>query len=197
MTFFCAPVFAVLAATGQDVIVILLGPHWAPAGPLLCVFGVRGITNSIERTMGWLHVVAGRTDRWMRWGVFSAMCQLAALAAGLPFGAMGVAIAYTVAMFCLYLPAVVYSGQPLGIGVRDVLSATAPQVVSALVAVAAALTIQNVFFMDLGEIARFLLTASTCLAIYLAVVLGVFRQIGPVSIAGSLLREMGSPKRWA
>src|SRR5207248_384438 len=135
MTFFCAAAFAVLAVTGQDFVVILLGQKWAPAGPLLCVFAIRGIANCVERTMGWLHVVAGRSDRWMRWGVFSAGCHLMALMAGLPFGAMGVAVAYTVAMFCLYVPALVYAGRPIGIGVRDVLSATGPQMASAIITV--------------------------------------------------------------
>ena len=46
---------------------------------------------------------------------------------------MGVAIAYTVVMFCLFVPALVYAGSPIGIGVKDVLSATGPQMGSVLV----------------------------------------------------------------
>ena len=101
LSFFSAPAFAVLAVTGQDFVVLLLGQKWAPAGPLLCIFAVRGIAHSVERTMGWMHVAAGRADRWMWWGVYSAVFQLLALAAGLPFGVTGVAIAYTIAMFAL------------------------------------------------------------------------------------------------
>ena len=62
--------------------------------------------------MGWLHVAAGRADRWMRWGVYSAIVQLLALAVGLPFGVTGVAVAYAIAMFGLFVPALVYSGRP-------------------------------------------------------------------------------------
>jgi PST family polysaccharide transporter len=116
----------------------LLGHKWAPAGPLLRVFAIRGIANSVERTIGWLHVVAGRSDRWMRWGVFSAACQLVALMAGLPFGSIGIAIAlaYTVAIFCLFIPVLVYAGYPIGIGVKEVVSTTGLQMDSAIIAVA-------------------------------------------------------------
>lgn len=195
LTFFCAPAFAVLAVTGQDFVVLLLGQKWAPAGPLLCVFALRGIANCVERTMGWLHVVAGRSDRWMRWGVFSAMCQLVALAAGLPFGAMGVAIAYTVAMFCLFVPALAYAGRPMGIRVTDVLSATAPQMVSALVAAACGFLVQQFFMHELSEIVRFIASIPICVGVYLALVLGVFKITGPLKLALSLLRDLGPPRR--
>ena len=56
VSFFSTPVFAVLAVTGQDFVVLLLGQNWAPAGPILCILAVRGIAQSIERTLGWLHV---------------------------------------------------------------------------------------------------------------------------------------------
>ncbi len=52
LSFFSAGIFSVLAVTAQDFVVILLGQKWAPAGPLLCIFAVRGIADSIERTLG-------------------------------------------------------------------------------------------------------------------------------------------------
>jgi PST family polysaccharide transporter len=197
MTFFCALAFTLLAVTGQDFTVLLLGQKWAPAGPLLCVFGIRGIANSVERTMGWLHVVAGRADRWSWWGVFSAACQLVALMAGLPFGPMGVAVAYTVAMFCLFVPALTYAGRPIGIGVGDVLTATLPQMSSAIIAVAFGLMMQRLFFLEFSELARFVVSIPICTATYLAMVLGVFRMTGPVKLAASLLRDFAPLKRWA
>ncbi|KAJ8133788.1 hypothetical protein OY671_012998, partial [Metschnikowia pulcherrima] len=119
-SFSSATTFALLAVTGQDFVVSSLGQKWAPAGPWSCIFAVRGIAHSIERTMGWMHVAAGRADRWMWWGVYSAVFQLSASAAGSPFGVTGVAIAYSIAMFASFVPASVYSGRPIGIGTRDV-----------------------------------------------------------------------------
>ena len=148
LSFFSAPAFAILAVIGQDFVVLLLGQKWAPAGPLLCIFAVRGIAHSIERTMGWLHVAVGRADRWMRWGVYSAFVQLMALAAGLPFGVTGVAVAYAIAMFGLFVPALVYSGRPIGIRTRDVLQAVGPQMTAGLVAVAGRLPACSLSFLQ-------------------------------------------------
>ena len=148
LSFFSALAFAILAVVGQDFVVLLLGQKWAPAGPLLCIFAVRGIAQSIERTMGWLHVAAGRADRWMRWGVYAAIVQLLALVAGLPFGVTGVAIAYAIAMFALFVPALVYSGRPVGIHTSDVLRAVGPQMIGALVAVTAGFLVQFEFLAE-------------------------------------------------
>lgn len=190
LSFFSAPAFAVLAVTGQDFVVLLLGQKWAPAGPLLCIFAVRGIAHSVERTMGWMHVAAGRADRWMWWGVYSAVFQLLALAAGLPFGVTGVAISYTIAMFGLFIPALVYSGRPVGIGARDVLQAVGPQTVAGLAAIAVGLAVQLAYLGELSQLTRMFASGVICLATYLAVVVGIFRVTGPLQLAFSLLRDI-------
>jgi polysaccharide transporter, PST family len=189
LSFFSAPAFAILAVTGQDFVVVLLGPKWAPAGPLLCIFALRGIAHSVERTLGWVHVAAGRSDRWMRWGAISAGFQLLALAAGLPFGVIGVATSYTVVMFILFVPALVYAGRPLGIGYADVLQAVGRQTAGGLITVALGLVAQRLFLADVSQLARLAISIPVCAAIYLAVVAGVFRVTAPLQLALSVLRD--------
>jgi PST family polysaccharide transporter len=192
MSFFSAAIFAVLAVTAQDFVLLLLGQKWALAGPLLSIFAVRGIAHSVERTLGWIHVAAGRSDRWMRWGLFSAVCQIVALIAGLPFGLIGVATAYTIAMFGLFVPAIAYAGRPVGIGIKDVLSVVGPQTIAGLAAIAFGLAVQQLFLVDFSPLARFFVSGQICLAIYLAIALGVFRVTGPMQLVFSMLRDFGS-----
>jgi polysaccharide transporter, PST family len=188
LSFVSAPAFAALAVTGQDVVVILLGEKWTSAGPLLCILALRGIAHTVERTMGWLHVAAGRSDRWLRWGCVSAVFQLAALAAGLPFGLIGVTASYSVVMFVLFVPAVAYAGQPLGIGVKDVLRTVGPQTVAALAAAAFAFALQLTFLAEIPPLLRILASALLCATSYLMIVVGIFRVTGPLQIAVSMLR---------
>jgi PST family polysaccharide transporter len=190
LSFFSVPAFAILAVIGQDFVVLLLGQKWAPAGSLLCIFAVRGIAQSIERTMGWLHVAAGRADRWMRWGVYSALVQLLALAVGLPFGVTGVAVAYTVVMFVLFVPALVYSGRPVGIYGGDVLRAVGPQTIAGLVAVAAGFFVQFELIAGFSPLLRILVSGTACLLSYLAVVVGLFRITAPLQLALSVLHDL-------
>jgi PST family polysaccharide transporter len=189
LSFFSAPAFAVLAITGHDLAVILLGDKWAPAGSLVTIFGVRGIAQILERAHGWAHVAAGRSDRWMRWGLYSAACQLAAVAAGLPFGVVGVCTSYTVAMFVLFVPSLVYSGRPIGIGSKDVLQAVGPQTMAALFAVAVGFAVQNAWLGGLTPLARAFLGAPVCLGTYLAVAVGIFKVTAPISLGFSILRD--------
>ncbi|NVN87184.1 MAG: lipopolysaccharide biosynthesis protein [Rhodopseudomonas sp.] len=189
LSFFSAPAFALLAVTGQDLVVVLLGPKWAPAGPLLCIFAVRGIAHSVERSLGWVHVAVGRSDRWMRWGLVSALVQLAALAAGLPFGVIGVATTYAIVTFGLFIPALVYAGRPVGIGYDDVLRAVGPQTIAGLSAAAVGFGIQEMFLADHLQLIRVSISGAVCLGVYFTVVVGVFKMTGPIRLALSVLGE--------
>jgi PST family polysaccharide transporter len=196
VSFYFMLAFAGLAVTGQDFVVMLLGSKWEPAGIIVCIFGVKGIADVVERTLGWLHVTAGRSDRWMRWGVYSAIFQLAALVIGLPFGLVGVATAYALAMFFLFLPALAYAGKPLGIGASDVLRAVGPQMVAALGAVAIGVAAQLLFMADYGRLARFLVSGSICTVAYMLIAVGVFRVTRPLQLALSLLHDLNPMRRW-
>ncbi len=191
LSFYSAPAFAMLAVTGQDVVVILLGEKWVAAGPLLCIFAVRGIAHSVERTLGWMHVAAGRSDRWMWWGCFSTVCQIVALIAGLPFGVIGIATSYTIVMYLLFIPTLVYAGRPLGVGTKDVLRTVGPQTAGGLFAAALAFVTQHMLLAEFPQLARILISATICLAAYLIFVVGIFRMTAPLHLAYSLLREVG------
>jgi PST family polysaccharide transporter len=62
VAFYAMPAFGLLSVTSRDLVVTLLGPKWANAGVILSILALRGIPHSVERTLGWLHVAAGRTD---------------------------------------------------------------------------------------------------------------------------------------
>src|SRR5262249_12788358 len=123
LEFYAMPAFGILAVTGQDLIPVLFGSKWSQAGVIISILALRGIPHAVERTMGWLHVAAGRMDRWMRWGFVALCAQLIALFCGLPFGPTGVAVAFVACSFIMFVPAIAYSGRPLGISATDVLAA--------------------------------------------------------------------------
>jgi PST family polysaccharide transporter len=194
LTFYTALAFACVAVIGQDLVVPLLGRNWEPAGPLTCILAVRGIAHVVERTLGWLHVSTGHPDRWMKCGFDSAIFQLVAIFAGLPFGLIGVAAAHAITTFCPFVPALLYAGQPLGIGIRDVLLAVGPQIVAPLMTVAIGTAVQSGFLHDFSLLARPIASGLVCVLLYLALALGIFRVTAPSRLALSLLRDF-SPAR--
>ena len=194
LSFFAMLAFAIIAVIGRDLVVVLLGEKWAPAGPLLSIFAVKGVAHVVERTLGWLHVAAGRPDRWMRWGFVGSLLQLGALLIGTAFGLVGVATAHAIATFCLFLPALVYAGRPFNIGAGDVLRAVGPQMVAALSAAAIGIVVQEVWLADLSRLARIVVSASICLAAYLLVAVGLFRITRPLQLAASLLHDFSATR---
>jgi len=189
LAFFAMPAFIILAVTGQDFIVLVLGNKWLHAGALLSVFALRGPAHVVERTQGWLHVAAGRSDRWMRWGVISSLAQLVALFCGLSFGTMGVAVAYGVCLYVLFVPAIAYAGKPLGIGASNVIKVVGPQMVGALVSAVVGFVTRHFFLADMQRPARIVVLVLLCSATYLLVVVWLLRVRKPLEVAGSLLRD--------
>lgn len=194
VAFYAMPAFGLLAVTSQDLIVLLLGAKWASAGLLLSVLAFRGIPHCVERTLGWLHVAAGRTDRWARWGLFAACVQFCALLCGLPFGPIGVATAYALAMFALFVPAIAYAGRPLGIGAADVIRVVWRQLLGALTAAAIGFILRSTVLVNTPPAARTAILGITYLAVYVAIVIGVLRLLSPIRTMQTLLRGQAAAR---
>src|SRR5437016_11089925 len=174
------PAFGILAVTSQDVIVLLLGAKWTRAGVLLSILALRGIPHTVERTLGWLHVTAGRTDRWMRWGVVANCTQLLALFCGLPFGPIGVIVAYVVYTFILFIPGIAYAGQPFGIGAGDAVKVVWRPLAGSLVAAAAGFMLRYTLLADASGMVRTAALTLAYVAVYVVTVVGVFRVRMPI-----------------
>lgn len=189
VAFYAMPAFGILATISADLIVVLLGEKWAPAGALLSVLALRGIPHSAERTLGWLHVVGGRTDRFLRWGLLATCVQLLALVCGLPFGPFGIVWAHVCSMYLLFVPALAYAGRPLGIGVRDVIEVIGAPLAGALAAAGVGFALRASFLTGVPAIERMAILVLVYLATYLVVVVGLFRMAAPLQVGFSLAKD--------
>ena len=187
LVFYAMPAFGVLAVISQDLIVMLLGEKWSLAGVLLSVLALRGIPHVVERTLGWLHVSAGRADRQMRWGVVATCVQLVALFLGLPFGPIGVAWAYVLSMYALFIPTIAYAGRPLGIGATDVVKVVGRPLIATLGAAGLGFVLRVTVLADTPGMVRTALLASGYIAFYLLLMVGVFKVTSPLKVALSFL----------
>ncbi|SDS99231.1 lipopolysaccharide biosynthesis protein [Bradyrhizobium canariense] len=190
LAFFVMPAAAILSVVAEDLTVILLGEKWRMAGSLLSIIALRGIFQVVEGSQGWLHLSVGRADRWRNWGIVSAAVQIVAVLAGLPFGANGVAVAVVIASLLLALPSIIYAGRPIGIGAALVMRAVGTQLIGAISVVAGGWWLQTTALTDYSSFARVLLLCGWCTCIYLAIVVGLFRLIEPIKVAGSIARDL-------
>jgi PST family polysaccharide transporter len=83
---------------------VLLGPGWGPAVPIffwLCLTALHQVQTS---TLGWLFVSQGRAREFAFLGGAGAAISVTSFVVGLPYGPVGVAMAYAIADICLRAP---------------------------------------------------------------------------------------------
>jgi O-antigen/teichoic acid export membrane protein len=96
IAFLTMPAVAVMIATSDWIVAIVLGPQWREVGKLLAILGVAALFQPIANTTGWLFVTQGRTNDMFKTAIFGGPISIASIIVGLPWGAVGVATSYTV-----------------------------------------------------------------------------------------------------
>jgi len=93
-----------------------------------------------------------------------------------------------VVMYIAFVPAIAYAGAPLGIGARDVIAAVAPQLIAALGTTAVGFAVRFTLLDGVPSIERMAILAVVYLAIYLLVVVGLFRVTTPIQVCRSVVQ---------
>lgn len=94
----CAPIAIYFLLFPQDPIALLYGEQWTGVVPLLQVMSLACLTQPIHNTMGWLFTAAGKAGNMFRWGIVASTTLSISFAVGVQYGALGVAIAYSIIM---------------------------------------------------------------------------------------------------
>ena len=134
---FTLPFAVVMIGAADWVVAVLLGSQWAAAAPILRVLGVAAVTQPVGHTAGWLLITQGRSRELLRWGLIGGATAMVSIAAGLPWGAFGVALSYVAVGLLVRTPLLFwYIGRRGPVRARDL----ARTLVIPLCAAAAALT---------------------------------------------------------
>jgi PST family polysaccharide transporter len=121
--FVAAPLMVTAAALSDEIILLLLGDKWAETSQLFKVLALVGLTEPINGTTGWVQIATGQTQKLVRWGVFQAVLIVASFVVGLPWGALGVAIAFAICKTLLLVPTFRYTLKDTPVTGRSVIEA--------------------------------------------------------------------------
>lgn len=113
------PLMLGLLATTESVILLLLGPQWVDVIPVLQVLCLMGVKQPIGASMGWLLTALGRTDTLRKWAIYSGSVNLVAVAIGVQWGVMGVAIAYVVFGYVIHYHSVVIPSRLVDVSFKE------------------------------------------------------------------------------
>jgi O-antigen/teichoic acid export membrane protein len=99
IAFVSFPVMVGIFVVAQPFVEVVLGEPWLPAVPLIAVLAPLGALESLLATVRQLFIAKGRADWYFRWGAGGGIVFTASFVAGLPWGVLGVAVAY--ALVCV------------------------------------------------------------------------------------------------
>ena len=111
------PMVTSMAILAHEIVYIVLGDQWANAAVLFQILAVAAFWQPVASTVGWIYVSLGNVRRMMLWGLIGTSVMASAMIIGLPWGARGVAIAYSISMWLLVYPlfAFAFHDTPLAI----------------------------------------------------------------------------------
>ncbi len=98
------PVAGLMLALSRPLVLTLFGPQWAGAVPIFACFALAALYIPVSYAATWLPTTQGRGRDLVIAGVCFSVITLAAIAAGLPFGPVGVAFAYALSGLLVRLP---------------------------------------------------------------------------------------------
>jgi O-antigen/teichoic acid export membrane protein len=131
-----------LAAVSEEIIRFVLGEQWLSAGRIFFVLAIAGVGQPVSNTTGWVYVSLGRVDRQVRWMMMTLPFLMAAFAIGLPWGAIGVAVAYAIHCHLWRIPCWWFACRHSPISLRDVLASLWRPVLLSLLMFAAMMAVR-------------------------------------------------------
>jgi PST family polysaccharide transporter len=187
---------AIFTVSGRDLILVILGAKWEPAGQIFRFFGPGVGIMILYSSHGWIHLSLGKPERWFHWAFVEFAVTLMLFIAGLRFGPIGIATAWSVSFWILTLPAIWYAGKPVGLEIRSVIRVVWKYVVASFVATVASIVLWNApqFRIEnpgtAGVLVRILASFTSVMTFYLGAVVLLHRGLAPLKGFLSLLLEM-------
>jgi PST family polysaccharide transporter len=86
----------------DDFVTVVFGPGWSELAPVLKVLAWVGMLQSIGTTVGTIYLTMGKPQLALRVSLAAAPVLIGGIAAGLPWGILGVAIGYGVASCAMF-----------------------------------------------------------------------------------------------
>lgn len=121
VSLFAFPVSIGLSILAEPLILGIYGPKWQGSVPMLQVLSLLGLNQSLSGLNGIVYQSQNATMLQFRWGLVMKTIVVAAILVGLPFGAVGVAISYTVGSFLVTIPNWLVIGKVIPVKVSEIL----------------------------------------------------------------------------
>lgn len=125
------PVVLGLVAVAEPLVVVVLGPKWEPAVPVITIIALVGLIQALTSTTGVLFQAKGRADIQLGFAVVAGVVTMSAYWIGGLYSPEGVALGFLISMVLLAYPSFVLAFRLIGLGVPRLLAQVAPLALAA------------------------------------------------------------------
>jgi O-antigen/teichoic acid export membrane protein len=133
------PITIGCAVFAGDIVVVALGAKWLRVVPLLRLLAPTILVFALINPLSWLMLAHDLAGRSLRIAMVIAPLVILAYALGLPYGATGVALAFSATMVLLAVPVTLWAVHATPVSMRDVVGVARRPLLSGLAATAATL----------------------------------------------------------
>lgn len=127
------PLGVLLMGTADWLVLTVLGDQWGESAAILAALGISIFTQAVGNTTGWLFISQDRTGEMFRWGFIGAGTAIVSFLIGIPWGAWGVALSYSVVGILIRTPWLLYFvGRRGPVRTRDFYLAAWPAILAAM-----------------------------------------------------------------
>jgi PST family polysaccharide transporter len=160
----------------EEIVYVILGPKWSEAAILLKLLSPTILVFALINPTFWLVFSAGLMGRSLKMAMVIAPLVITGYAIGLPYGAHGVALGYSIAMSLWLVPHIVWSLHGTAVSPREVFGAAAKPLVSGLVGALACFAFLVEAAGRFTPFPRLLLGATILVGVYAGVLLYAMKQ---------------------
>jgi O-antigen/teichoic acid export membrane protein len=185
-----------LTLVGRDLIRLLLGPKWEPAGRIFVFFGPGIAIMPLYGIHSWVHLSIGTAKRWLQWAWIEFVFTTSLFVVALHWGPPGVAASWSLTLWMLTLPALWYAGKPIQFEIAPVMQVMWRFVLASVLAGGATAAIIGRYASftpassSVEALARIANVSSLFSVLYLGAVIALHRGWTPISQVASILREL-------
>jgi PST family polysaccharide transporter len=112
---------ATIIASAEPLVRLVYGPGWDESGHIFLFLAISMFASTPATATSWIYVSLGQTPRMLKWSLIVTPFYVLAFFVGLPFGAKGVALCYSIAVCLAALPALAYATKNSPVSLRQVL----------------------------------------------------------------------------
>lgn len=102
------PLGAFLVGAHDWIILVILGPQWGAAAPIFAMLSIAIFSQAVTNTTGWLLISQNRTGEMFRLGILGTVMTIISFVIGLPWGALGVALSYSLIGVFIQTPIILW-----------------------------------------------------------------------------------------